>query len=183
MARTIPLPVRKRGPNGEPLCRWCGKPVPKGRREWCGPACVEQYSLRANPQHWARRIMERDQYRCLDCGRDVAAIDDELDRMERESRVDCDILSCYPGLKPHIVRERGVRYRVLAYGSRTICAVWHLRKSLGLGPRASCGAAHHVVAVRDGGKSTLENGVTLCVWCHKGRHAGQKVKNQREGGK
>ena len=31
--------------------------------------------------------------------------------------------------------------------------------------------AHHIVAVQDGGRSTLENGITLCWRCHQKRHA------------
>lgn len=37
-------------------CTWCGGPVPRGCRTWCGDACVKEFHLRCSPSHIGRAI-------------------------------------------------------------------------------------------------------------------------------
>ena len=49
-------------------CRWCGSPLPKGRRAWCAERCSRDFWT----NHWwtlARRAAKRrDRYTCARCG-------------------------------------------------------------------------------------------------------------------
>lgn len=49
-------------------CSWCAKPLPKGRRMWCGGRCSTAFWK----NHWwsrARRAAKRrDKYQCVRCG-------------------------------------------------------------------------------------------------------------------
>lgn len=135
MARTIPLPPVRRGPDGERLCRWCGKPVPCGRREWCSAECVHQFQLRAWPDYWAKQVYRRDQGVCRDCGLRVGDLVLAIGELGRGAN------------QYEFLQQNGL------WGRRRL---WE---------------AHHVVAVKDGGESTLENGITLCRRCHRARHA------------
>jgi 5-methylcytosine-specific restriction protein A len=54
------------GPNGRPLCRWCGTEVSGRRRTWCSDACVHEYLGR----QWGAiraQVIRRDQA-CRECG-------------------------------------------------------------------------------------------------------------------
>lgn len=72
--RTQPIPRQKKGPNGEPLCRWCQGPVPKGRRTFCCHTCVHEALLRSDPGYLRRQTFARDKGVCAICGRDTDAM-------------------------------------------------------------------------------------------------------------
>lgn len=64
-------------------CRWCQKPKPwpdRYRRTFCSDECVEQHKIRTQPDHAAKRVLERDHGICCGCGTDTIALRQELDR-------------------------------------------------------------------------------------------------------
>lgn len=54
-----------RGPNGQPLCRWCHTEVTPPKRAWCSQSCVDAYLDRQWPAI-ASRITKRDGA-CREC--------------------------------------------------------------------------------------------------------------------
>ena len=63
----IKMPGYRTGADGKPLCRWCDKPVPKGRRSWCSAKCVDEWRERGHWDYIRTRIIERDRV-CQMCG-------------------------------------------------------------------------------------------------------------------
>lgn len=43
---------------GKGTCTWCGNPVPKPRRTWCGQVCVDLYNL-TQPDHLRSQALDR----------------------------------------------------------------------------------------------------------------------------
>ena len=168
--RHITLPGKKRGPDGERLCRWCEKPVPKPRREWCSDACVTDYQIRADPSSARHHLHKRDKGVCADCGLDTERLE------ERKERIG------YGGYD-HI-RQRTVTYRGIE-ASREAWARWrhvfeHLTKRRIPVHRMNFWDADHVKTVEKGGGSCgLDNLQTLCLWCHQAK----TTKNARQRGK
>jgi 5-methylcytosine-specific restriction protein A len=74
-----------RGPNGRGLCRWCGKEVPKGKRTWCGPACIHEHRTRSSSSYQAKILYERDAGVCDICGINTVKVQAEY--RERRSRI------------------------------------------------------------------------------------------------
>jgi len=56
-------------------CRWCGGPVPAGRRSWCSQDCVHEGLMRAQPGYARRKVFERDHGVCSACGLDCARLE------------------------------------------------------------------------------------------------------------
>jgi len=50
-------------------CTWCGTKVPKGRSNWCGDACVQQFQSRCRPQTVTCEVWRRDRGVCAACGK------------------------------------------------------------------------------------------------------------------
>jgi 5-methylcytosine-specific restriction enzyme A len=59
---------------GTGQCRWCGRPVPKGRYTFCGEACVGEWKLRTDPGFLREKVFERDRGVCAICGVDTEAL-------------------------------------------------------------------------------------------------------------
>lgn len=59
-------------------CRYCGEPVPKGRRTFCSPECVHEYRVRTDPGYVRQALWKRDHGICAGCGADT-------DKVRRES--------------------------------------------------------------------------------------------------
>ena len=74
-----------RGPNGFPLCRWCGVETPSARRTFCGGdratfgyrdgriireghGCVHEHCLRSNGGYARKLVWARDRGKCAGCG-------------------------------------------------------------------------------------------------------------------
>jgi len=59
---------------GKGNCACCGKPIPKGRRKYCGGKCGYEYRFETRTYSvvsWMEireKILVRDQYKCQDCG-------------------------------------------------------------------------------------------------------------------
>lgn len=63
--------TKERGPNGRGICRWCRSEVPKGRRTFCGDACVHEWRLRTDPGYLRAEVLKRDRGICAVCGLDT----------------------------------------------------------------------------------------------------------------
>jgi 5-methylcytosine-specific restriction endonuclease McrA len=74
-------------------CRWCGTPLPKGRRTWCQNRCATVFWN----NHWwsqARRAAKRrDKYLCVRCGhkppKKMTRAQRRTGRLEVNHRVPC----------------------------------------------------------------------------------------------
>ncbi len=141
--RIAPRPMQPRGPDGEKLCRYCLRPVPKGRRTMCSRECAHEWMLRRDMGYVRQQVYQRDKGVCAICGvdtREVAKAIEELHRTVLES------------------------YGYTRYGS--VWATWYA--GLGIDRRGSLWDADHIVPVVEGGGGCgLENYRTLCVWCHR----------------
>jgi len=54
--------------SGKRICRYCGGPLPKGRRWWCSDICVDEAKIRCWPHYAAEQCFKRDNYTCRNCG-------------------------------------------------------------------------------------------------------------------
>lgn len=132
-----------RGPNGRALCRQCGAEVPKGRRTFCGNACVDGWTVRNNPSLMRRRVFERDRGVCAICGVDTAILGKALNREWQRVKL------ARTARQREERAEFRKRYR------------WFFH-------RTSYWDADHIVpVVEGGGECTMENMRTLCVPCHQ----------------
>ena len=139
-ARTPDLfPYRKKGPNGERYCRYCGEQVPKGKRTWCGEECVDKALVICQPGFAAKKVRERDRGVCSLCGTDTVALRQRA-RRHREKLEQCKALG-YPGVwrkwweADHIVpvSEGGGLCGLENY--RTLCVPCHKRETAKLRKR------------------------------------------------
>ena len=82
--RYASAPPYRKDETGRPLCRWCGKPVPKGRRRtWCSQECVNEYLLRSN--RCDHLVEQRDHGICAICGLDCLEVESALDDLRQKS--------------------------------------------------------------------------------------------------
>lgn len=64
-------------PTPERCCAWCGNELPKRSRRWCSRDCSDDFTRQHNWQ-WARDAAKaRDRHRCVKCGHDPAAIEQQ----------------------------------------------------------------------------------------------------------
>ncbi len=82
------LPPVRVSASGKPVCRWCGKPVPRKRRRWCSEECVEDYRIRAWPGYARTKVWERDRGICASCGINSQA---ERRRFKRAELKNCSL--------------------------------------------------------------------------------------------
>lgn len=88
-----------RGPNGFPLCRWCGKETSSARRTFCGGdratfgyrdgriireghGCVHEHCLRSNAGYARKLVRARDGGVCALCGVDARATGWQADHIK-----------------------------------------------------------------------------------------------------
>ncbi len=137
-----------RAPDGRPVCRWCGKPVPAPRRAWCTENCQDEFMTRHSGT-WARwRLGQRDKGICSACGMDTTAL---LGRLEA-------------------IHRRSVGLGRTAGSSRD--RINRVFRRMGYDPgHATWDADHHVPVGEGGGVCALDNYRTLCVRCHKAKNA------------
>lgn len=135
-----------KGPNGRALCRQCGQEVPKGRRSFCGDACVEAWVVKTNPTRMRAVVFKRDQGVCAICGLDTVKWAEDRSREWRTLNQ-----SGLTGYDLSQARESFRRQYPVFFTSRT--SYWD--------------ADHIVPVVEGGGECGIENIRTLCVPCHK----------------
>lgn len=71
---------------GRPLCRWCSKPVPKGRRSFCAETCVHDWKLRTNPGYLREMVLKRDKAVCEKCGVDTKIVRRDMKKLDYAAR-------------------------------------------------------------------------------------------------
>lgn len=145
-----------RGPNGRPLCRFCQAEVPRGRRTFCGDACVDRWKVQTDPRHVRAKLWERDRGVCRRCRLDTDLLRLQLDGLRRQGK---------PGIGDRRpiseVVAAGRRYReILArYRVDGLTSLWQ---------------ADHIVPVEfGGGLCGLDGFQSLCIFCHREKTADQ----------
>lgn len=149
-------------------CRWCQKPVPKGRRSWCSQACVDEYRIRSDPGFVRQQVWKRDKGICALCGLDCP----QLMRIQLTARrghwtkgKQCGIRRFAPP-RPSLLEALLARYPWLAK---------HRRRS------TYWDADHIVPVVEGGGQCGLDGYRTLCIGCHQ-RQTAELAARRRKGG-
>ena len=144
-------------PNGRPLCRWCKKEVPKGKRTFCGdPKCVEEWKIRNSQAYARKKTYERDHGVCVRCHCETAVLVIQLDSLQlaRASAPAED----YERLR---VEQNNFILSLVQKGFDRN-AIWN---------RALWQMDHIIEVVNGGGTCGLENLQTLCLPCHKKKTA------------
>lgn len=159
---------RRHREDGRPICRWCGWPVPKGRRTWCSQTCIDEYLVRKNPGDARNRVFRRDRGVCAVCGIDTESLDEALNHLWGRRR-------------RHPYRHRvweepsGYEDRDLWPGPTEVFET--LKRAMSrLGwtevlTRTLWEADHIVPVVEGGGGCGLDGLRTLCVPCHRAETA------------
>lgn len=149
---------QKRGPNGEPLCRWCERPVQPPRRTYCSDECVHEWKLRSNPGYLRQQVYRRDKGVCAICGLDTKGALSKVLEAERRAREETPWDPQAAGNLREARRRRQSELQV-EMGLRPEIPPDH-RKTL-------WDADHIVPVVEGGGECDLSNIRTLCWWCHR----------------
>ena len=174
------IPKLQRDQAGNPLCRNCQQPVPKGRRTFCGQQCVDEALIRSNPG-WARAAIERrDHGICATCGRDSNAdyrVHQQAskeaarcaDRLAHAARYDQEWIDGRWQTRPFPFTPQQTRQmrRALLERLAPPNPGWTDGRTTGWD-------ADHITPVEHGGGSCgIENLQTLCHPCHKAKTARQ----------
>lgn len=140
----------RQGPDGKPLCRWCGSAVPGRRRSFCSQACVDEYLVRRSPS-WVRRLLRnRDKGVCALCGLDTLWLRRAVLAIRRRHGQ---------------IAYKRAETRLSARGFNV--------------DRRNYWDADHIVPVSEGGgECGLDNYRTLCQPCHKRETAKLKRKQR-----
>lgn len=125
-------------------CTWCGGPVPKGRRQWCGDGCVDRFLAECSPAARRRAVLFRDRGVCALCGTDT----------ERIRRIIDQFTPLFGN--PDSLLYLEIRRDLLAF-----------YRSLGFSKRRAWWEADHQVPLCRGGSNDLSNLRTLCCPCHR----------------
>src|SRR5260370_29777377 len=75
-----------RGENGRPLCRWCNREVPRGRRTFCSQECVHEWRIRTDPSYLREQVLARDRGVCAICGIDTVALRKDMRKLDFRAR-------------------------------------------------------------------------------------------------
>lgn len=177
-------------------CTWCGGPVPKGARSWCGPGCVEEWTIRNQPAVAREKVLARDGGVCASCGADclertrriehaIAAIRADFDRKSNE-RIQAARALEAAGEKADWSDCRVANWRETADAGLIDTLRAAIIDGTGVAPRLAnvrrsdldyvripptWEADHVVPVVEGGGFCGLDGYRTLCVFCHRAETA------------
>jgi 5-methylcytosine-specific restriction protein A len=142
-----------RGPNGNPLCRWCNKETSSKRKTFCSDACVHEHKLRSDPSYVRHNVFERDKGICAICHTDTKTLEFATKTVVNRAK--------------HCLRTKCAKTDI---AFETIEALVLLCLGAPLGSRRAEGFwdCDHIVPVCEGGgECALDNYRTLCIICHK----------------
>lgn len=172
--RDLRYPVQYNA-EGKRCCRWCCKPVPRGRMSYCGDQCQIEVDIRSSAVAARRHVFERDKGVCRQCGTDT-----ELLRRALGYAAYSLINSERYGAGSH--RRLHAHFRITAYEAqaplRAVAAPLGFSNVTG-----HFWEADHIVELSDGGSGGLDNLQTLCVPCHKRKtaaNAGRRALERRD---
>lgn len=142
---------------GNRLCRWCHKPVPRPRLNWCSDACVDEYRVISDPAYARQRVFERDRGVCALCHTDTEAVRRQVDALREEWRKAEHPSPAADNLKAQavaVLERAGAKVSEgIVYGWVSVPHLWE--------------ADHIQPVVEGGGETGLENLRTLCRSCHR----------------
>lgn len=151
-------------------CRWCGQPVPKGRRSWCSDGCVTEFQVEAWPDKTRGAVAKRDHEVCRLCGRDCGRIDRYIEAILGNPRAshkkNWDYASRqYVVIDPDLgLAQRRQRWvNLLKRLGFWVPDHYHAEQ----GTLRHLWEADHIVPVIRGGHNGLDNFRTLCLTCHR----------------
>ena len=162
-----------KGKDGKPRCTWCRQPITeKRRRSWCSASCVEDFeSLLATPN----MILERDEGKCRQCKLDL----NELYAVWKELQNIQSTLFTYSRFQSVLSQKQASRteenLKLIAESKLEYPALFHRNESL----VDITYHIDHVVPVWEGGTSTADNMVLLCVSCHYKKTSKEATKRAR----
>lgn len=148
---------KARGPNGRPLCRWCGTEVGPRKRLWCGQECVDQFLARRSAKGARDFVLKRDGGQCALCGMECQRIAYLLYRLRWSIRTPW--------------RRSRQRQRVVERRRQWADRLRALLVESGFDVLRSLWEADHIVPVVMGGGPEPDNLRTLCQVCHKAETA------------
>ena len=162
--RDLVYPVRKDA-DGNRLCRWCQKPVPRKRMSYCSDACFIEVDCRSNQGALRQHVKNRDKGVCAQCGCDTEKIKRVVDYAGRS----------FANSESYGLPSRG-------RGGWWTRDVWAIYSAMGFNWASTTHLweADHIIEFSAGGESSLVNTQTLCLPCHKAKtkqmHADRKFK-------
>lgn len=130
-----------KGPNGRPLCRFCGKETEPPRRTFCSDQCVHQFKIQSSGGYAREQVFQRDRGVCAKCGLDTEKLKQVLYRVRME-KGDQD----YRMLLNYYKEKYGYDFNLEKH-------MWE--------------ADHTVAVCLGGGQATLDEYQTLCIVCHR----------------
>jgi 5-methylcytosine-specific restriction endonuclease McrA len=167
----------KRDETGHALCRWCSKPVPRGRRTFCGPPCVDEWGIRTDPGYARRIVEDRDHGICALCGLDTERIKRIAERLGklakgyRDWNEDPAPWVMFPSSTRRLAQLDILCWLVSLYMGQVVFEnTFHVTESGANIPRLRhhlWEADHIVPVVEGGGECGIDNLRTVCLHCHK----------------
>lgn len=145
-----------KGPNGNPLCRWCKKETEPPKKTFCSTECVQEWRVRSDPGYAREKVFERDRGVCAKCGLDTEKLKSLLYSVRMKSE--------------------------LSY--MNLVRTYRAQHGFGFNLSEHFYEVDHIIPVHLGGGSCgLENLATLCRVCHRNKTRGEmRRKRQRRKG-
>jgi 5-methylcytosine-specific restriction enzyme A len=127
----MPFP---RGPNGRGFCRQCGVEVPKGRKTFCGDACVETWKMKRWPAVRRAKVFERDKGICAECGIDCTAEKERIRSLRGTEQHQVELARWRVGDRYNLWEHDHIVERIDGGTNdlsnlQTLCLICHRRKS------------------------------------------------------
>lgn len=138
----------QRGPNGNRLCRQCGKETKNKRTTFCGDECVQAWRIERWPSEQRAAVLKRDAGVCASCSLDCLALEKDLTGLSAALFTERVLALCIPAN----------RAGVTSWGRPWVGSLWDM---------------DHITPVVEGGGGAcgLDNFQTLCWACHQRKTA------------
>lgn len=155
----IDVDQMQKGPNGNPLCRWCFTETSGKRKTFCSNSCLHEHRIRADGTYLRKCVFKRDKGVCASCRRDT-------------TKIKAQIIQAIKGVKLTWKRMKAIgdpifkRHRYPPMPDEKPKNLKRLKKYFRR--NGLYWDADHIQRVVEGGGSCgLDNVQTLCKICHK----------------